>query len=339
MGITISKNDNNIDITTNTENLIIANNVSGNTITVDKEQTSIITVSTPGPKGDPYLYNANDDLYVGNITGSNISASGYVSASQFIGNLTGNAATATSATTATTATNALNLYVGNDDTGDTSNSILFTNSGGAGNRSVYEDTNLSYDNTNNHLYVGGNVFSANYFTLGMSGVLTPSSTHYVGPSLEGKFGVQWSTRYAETAAVPNPVSSNSTTVPSALAGAGMTIPFKSRLKSANAVIGGTVSKDVLILILIYYPPRTSSPPEAGATETGYYLGNFYFNYETSDVDPTYGIAGPSLAEVVGEQGGTDLELNRGGFIVPIGYSSTSNPFYIDAQIQLERIGE
>ena len=37
MGITISKNDNNIDITTNTENLIIANNVSGETITVDKE--------------------------------------------------------------------------------------------------------------------------------------------------------------------------------------------------------------------------------------------------------------------------------------------------------------
>ena len=83
MGITISKNDNSIDITTNTDSLIIANNVSGETITVDAEKTSVVTVGTPGARGSQGeegpvgSFSAGDDLNVGNITASaNISSSG-----------------------------------------------------------------------------------------------------------------------------------------------------------------------------------------------------------------------------------------------------------------------
>ncbi len=83
MGITISKNDNSIDITTNTDSLIIANNVSGETITVDAEKTSVVTVGTPGARGSQGeegpvgSFSAGDDLNIGNLTASaNISSSG-----------------------------------------------------------------------------------------------------------------------------------------------------------------------------------------------------------------------------------------------------------------------
>ncbi len=69
MGITISKNDNTIDISTNTESLIIANNVSGETITVDREKTDIVTVAHPGPS-----------LNYQNLSVTNVSASGTVTA-------------------------------------------------------------------------------------------------------------------------------------------------------------------------------------------------------------------------------------------------------------------
>ena len=329
MGITISKNDNNIDITTNTESLIIANNVSGNTITVDKEQSSVITVSTPGPKGDPYLFNANDDIYVGNVTASIVSASG-----GFVGDLTG---IASNAITAVNASNAFNVYVGNDDTGDTSNSILFSNTAGAGYRAVFEDTSLTYDNTNNNLNVAGNVLSSNYFMLGMSGVITPDSLYYVGPSLEGKFGVQWSTRYMLSDSFPNPTSAAGVEAPSALAATGMTVPYQSRLKNANIVVGGTNNKDTLVIVLAYYEPRTSSVPSAGSSEIIQFLGPFFHSYTSGIPDSTYGICPPSLAEITGESTGGP-ELLPGGFIVPLAYSGFSNQFYIDVQIQLERIG-
>ena len=56
------------------------------------------------------------------------------------------------AATATTATNATNLYINNDDTGDTNCPILFSANTTAGYKAVYEDSALYFDNTNNTLY-------------------------------------------------------------------------------------------------------------------------------------------------------------------------------------------
>ncbi len=61
----------------------------------------------------------------------------------FYGSLSGNASSAT---------NASKLYINNDDTGDTNNPILFTATTTAGNKSIFEDSALYFDNTNNRLY-------------------------------------------------------------------------------------------------------------------------------------------------------------------------------------------
>jgi hypothetical protein len=56
------------------------------------------------------------------------------------------------AATATTATNANNLYIYDDNTGDTNCPILFSATTTAGYKAVYEDSALYFDNTNNTLY-------------------------------------------------------------------------------------------------------------------------------------------------------------------------------------------
>ena len=403
MAITIEKNDNNIDITTNTDSLIIANNVSGETITVDKEQTSVVTVSSPGPKGDPYQYGSDDHVLVGAITASNIlvpwggfiygerepglgnplrlvendgpssytigdpafsygrmyslnielnpnvtnadtwiggrsltlgntagtshiTASVAISSSNgFIGDLTGNADSATQ------------VYVAEDNTGDTSNSILFSNSPGAGNRTIYEDNNLIYDNTNNNLHVGGRVYSNNTFTIGMSGLFANTVLGNVfGPSIEGKFGVTWTADYGDSLNFPLPSASETCIVYSALAAAGQTIPYKCTIYDAQVVIGGARWKDDIVVYLVYYPPRTTATPANGATETGYYLGPFYHTYSCPNtVDSTYGLAAPSLATLEGEIT-PFLTLEQGGFVVPVAYNDNSTTFYADIQMTFKR---
>lgn len=330
MGITISNNDNTIDITTNTDSLIIANNVSGETITVDAEQTSVVTVATPGPKGDPYLYGDDDDVLFGNITGSVVSSSG-----GFTGSLHGNADTAT---TATVASSAGQIYVNNDETGDTNNSILFSNTGGAGNRTVYEDSNLYYDNTNNDLHVTGGVYSGNTYTIAMSGVFNPQSGKITGPSLEGKYGVQWSLLYGSPTEFPDPASPvELCTYPSALATTGYTVPYKSVMQNVEITCGGTRWKESYTFYIVYVQPRTGSQPLAGATEAGMYLGPFNHRYTTPNtIDPIYGIAPPSLAEQIGPTEPFN-SIAGGGFLVPLVFSDSIHPVFVDVQIKLKRI--
>jgi len=60
------------------------------------------------------------------------------------------------ATLSGTATNATNVYVNNDDTGDTNCPILFSANSTAGYKPVYEDSSFYFDNTNNILYTTAN---------------------------------------------------------------------------------------------------------------------------------------------------------------------------------------
>jgi len=72
------------------------------------------------------------------------------------------------AATATTATNANNLYINNDDTGDTNCPILFSANTTAGYKAVYEDSAFYFDNTNNTLYAtlfSGTATAARYADL------------------------------------------------------------------------------------------------------------------------------------------------------------------------------
>jgi len=77
-----------------------------------------------------------------NLNGSNIST-GTVAAARVATlnqSTTGNAATASQ------------LYINNDDSGDTNCPILFTQTSTAGNKAVYEDSAVYIDNTNNDIY-------------------------------------------------------------------------------------------------------------------------------------------------------------------------------------------
>jgi len=60
------------------------------------------------------------------------------------------------ATLSGTATNATNVYVNNDDTGDTNCPILFSANSTAGYKPIYEDSSFYFDNTNNILYTTAN---------------------------------------------------------------------------------------------------------------------------------------------------------------------------------------
>jgi len=60
------------------------------------------------------------------------------------------------ATLSGTATNATNVYVNNDDTGDTNCPVLFSANSTAGYKPIYEDSSFYFDNTNNILYTTAN---------------------------------------------------------------------------------------------------------------------------------------------------------------------------------------
>jgi len=60
------------------------------------------------------------------------------------------------ATLSGTATNATNVYINNDDTGDTNCPILFSANSTAGYKPIYEDSSFYFDNTNNILYTTAN---------------------------------------------------------------------------------------------------------------------------------------------------------------------------------------
>lgn len=111
------------------------------------------TNTSNGTDGDPYdltfdvnannVFTAIDTTTVGTFTSSFAETGSYIAG----GNVDGTVANATDAT------NASKIYVTNDDTGDTTNPILFVNSGGNGNRSVFEDQAFYFDNSNDILYV------------------------------------------------------------------------------------------------------------------------------------------------------------------------------------------
>ena len=63
--------------------------------------------------------------------------------------------TGTLTATVANATNAANVYITEDNTGDTSCSIIFTQDAGGANRALYEDSGLLYNNTTNYITCGG----------------------------------------------------------------------------------------------------------------------------------------------------------------------------------------
>ena len=63
--------------------------------------------------------------------------------------------TGTLTATVTNCTNAANVYITEDNTGDTTCSIIFTQSAGGANRALYEDDGLMYNNTTNYISCGG----------------------------------------------------------------------------------------------------------------------------------------------------------------------------------------
>jgi hypothetical protein len=149
-----------------TGSLSVSGNITGD-LTGNADTATSATDATNASK----LYINNDDtgdannpiLFTATSTAGNKSVyedsalyfdntSNILYSTTFAGALTGNADTATSATSATDATNASKLYINNDDTGDTNNPILFTANSTAGNKSVYEDSALYFDNTSNILY-------------------------------------------------------------------------------------------------------------------------------------------------------------------------------------------
>jgi len=123
--ITLARGDSTTDVVT-VNNVANANACSGNAATA----TALATARTIG--GVSFNGTANINLPGVNTAGNQ--------------NTSGNAATAT------TATNATNLYINNDDTGDTNCPILFSANTTAGYKAVYEDSALYFDNTNNTLY-------------------------------------------------------------------------------------------------------------------------------------------------------------------------------------------
>ena len=116
------------------------------------------------------LYQASNGLsiHVGNASNAPsekllIHHDGTVTASTFSGDLDGNADTATTLETARTINGVsfngsaninVDPYISDDNSGDTSCHIVFTQNSTAGYKRLYEDNGLSYDNTNNRLYSG-----------------------------------------------------------------------------------------------------------------------------------------------------------------------------------------
>ena len=197
--------------------------------------------------------------------------------------------------------------------------------------------NLTFDNTNNVLNVAGNIYSYNDEVIAMSGQFIPLGLDtVVGPNIEGKFGVSWDCNYGVPASYPS-YPATDCTVPSALAAAGYTIPYKCATTAVAFVCGGTRWKDKYTFQLVYVPPRSFAQPLPEATETCNYAAHAEWVYETPNtVSPTYGIAAPSLAYTTGT-GESLIEMEPGGFIVPIMKTEASFPVFVDLQIRIRRI--
>ena len=115
--------------------------------------TASFNQSSPAPAltvGLGAITPSSVDTGAGAISGGIITA-GVRFAGNLTGNVTGNTSGSSGSCTGNAAT-ASQLYINNDDTGDTNNPILFTATTTAGNKAVYEDSTLYFDNTNNKLY-------------------------------------------------------------------------------------------------------------------------------------------------------------------------------------------
>jgi len=100
-------------------------------------------------------------------------ASGNFSAGTITASLSGNASTASQ------------VYINNDDSGDTNCPILFTQNTTAGNKPIYEDSALYFDNTNNILYT-------TTFSGALSGNASTASQVYVTNTTSGTYYVNFS---------------------------------------------------------------------------------------------------------------------------------------------------
>ena len=132
MSTTVNTNTNTVTIAESKNSVLVTNNNTGNSVNVTGTDSPIITVASPGPKGDTGTFSVGSDLNIATITASgDISSSGIITAAEFVGTLSTTASnaisasfvptasfarTANTATTATTATNANNVYVDANNT-------------------------------------------------------------------------------------------------------------------------------------------------------------------------------------------------------------------------------
>ena len=132
MSTTVNTTTNTVTISESENSVQVTNNNTGTSVDVTGMDSPIITVASPGPKGDTGTFSIGSDLNIATITASGaISTSGVITAAEFVGALSTTASsaisasfattssfatTADSATTATTATNANNVYVDANDT-------------------------------------------------------------------------------------------------------------------------------------------------------------------------------------------------------------------------------
>jgi hypothetical protein len=156
-----------------------ANNINISATTSADTATSVVLVANQSTGNQsPFIdsgltYNANTNA---------------LTATTFVGALTGNASTATSATTATNATNATNVAVTNTTTGTGPYYLMFAD-GTTGNRATRVDSStLTFNATTNTLTVAnlaGNASTATTATTATNatnvntGLVTTNATHYI----------------------------------------------------------------------------------------------------------------------------------------------------------------
>ena len=257
----------------------------------------------------------------------------------FTGSLLGNAQSATSANSATTAvnaSNAFNVYVGNDDTGDNTNAILFSNTGGAGYRAVYEDSSLTYDNTNNVLYsptVDSTIIKANdQEVLHVSAMVDPfGKTFPIGPSFEGAKYTYWTQNHFNNGV---PVGWGGSEV-TALAQWAMTgIPILYTCMASDCQINlQPFTNGEWTIHCYYYPPIEKGIIAAkDETNTSYLISSGAITYTGQATDTYTGVMPPSSVEATI----TSVQMEAGGFLVPHVRSSVGKACYVDITVGIRR---
>ena len=146
-------------LTEGNTNVVVADSGTGTvTVTVDGATHSVLAAAG---------ITLSQGNFVGDLTGNADTATALATARTIGGvsfngsaninlpgvNTAGNQNTSGNATTATTATNATNVYINNDDTGDTNCPILFSANSTAGYKPIYEDSAFYFNNTANTLVV------------------------------------------------------------------------------------------------------------------------------------------------------------------------------------------